>query len=850
MQKPQSPAPAVAPIPEKPLEYLLVDLTVGKRRLDTVVTALEDSKGIRFVPLRKISAVLGFRLEVNLVQHRAVGFLRSPKERLDINVPAGRAIHNGRATSFNPSVCFSQDDDLYVKADLFAALTGLTLHWKLDKLELDVSSETPLSLPDRKAKAVMTASRSHDMAAFRSLPLVTSPHRLWSPPSVDVFLSSTAGTGVEASQGNTTPALEGSGDLLYMDSKFRLTTDLEGRPWGLFSLGRSSADSDLLGAMRATAFELGDFVFPSLPLFSRGRAGYGFSVTNEQLDRTANSSDQLTGKAPPLSTIEVYRDGTMVAAAQVDAAGDYRVSDLRLDPGPNELTIVSVGEDGSVQQENRTVYGGASESRTKRPTYRFALGKQGSTLFGSKSFGRSGLEGPEVYGEVKSHLSPNTWMRLSASDVASGKYFGLGLTTWQGSTFFRFQAMSSSIAGQAASLSATKKFGPVSATLEHVRTSAGYEDPFADDISQGVTSATKLRLDGIVPSRAGPLSFGLSLDRLVGDTQSTDLKARISGGYGRYYLTNSFAFRLGSSGSGGSGLIQVRKTMASSFARLELGYGVGGNRPFQLARLSMDQKYSTDYRVRFGIEHDASRPHPTALLGGLYKNFGPMSVGLNLSLSGGGIRAGLSLSTAVATGSSGRARLRRSGSGLSAAIKARVFLDKNQSGSFDEGDVLLPGIGVRALGRANGDLTDTDGVCALGRLVPDQEVLVSLNEDTFEDPGWLSPRPYIRVLPRRGAAVQVDFPVLESSEVEGTVESSQLEAGTQVALVDASGKLTATSLVDADGTFVFSRVLPGTYQLRVTSPSGDELLTHELEVKAGEVVKGLLLKPLIDAAFA
>lgn len=290
--------------------------------------------------------------------------------------------------------------------------------------------------------------------------------------------------------------------------------------------------------------------------------------------------------------------------------------------------------------------------------------------------------------------------------------------------------------------------------------------------------------------------------------------------------------------------------MASSFARLEVGYGVGGNRPFQLARLSMDQKHSADYRIRFGIEHDVSRPHPTALLGGLYKSIGPMSVGLNLSLSGGGMRAGLSLSTAVVTGSSGRAGLRRSGSGLSAVIKARVFLDRNQSGSYDEGDVLLPGIGVRALGRANGDLTDTNGVCALGRLVPDQEVYVNLNEDTFEDPGWVSPQPSVRVLPRRGTAVQVDFPVLESTEVEGTFETSQLEAGTEVHLVDASGKLTATSQVDANGVFVFSRVLPGNYQLRVTSPSGDELLTRELEIKAGEAVKGLRLKPPIDAAFA
>src|SRR5258708_2208097 len=80
---------ASSKVNEEPLELLVIDLMYRHTRLDSEVSAFQDSQGRLFLPLRHLSIDLGFRLQIDPSRRSANGFLCSPSDRFELDGRGG-----------------------------------------------------------------------------------------------------------------------------------------------------------------------------------------------------------------------------------------------------------------------------------------------------------------------------------------------------------------------------------------------------------------------------------------------------------------------------------------------------------------------------------------------------------------------------------------------------------------------------------------------------------------------------------------------------------------------------------------------------------------------------------------
>lgn len=157
----------------------------------------------------------------------------------------------------------------------------------------------------------------------------------------------------------------------------------------------------------------------------------------------------------------------------------------------------------------------------------------------------------------------------------------------------------------------------------------------------------------------------------------------------------------------------------------------------------------------------------------------------------------------------------------SGAASVKVFVDRNRNGIMDDGDEPVAGAGFMVIGVLQAQRTGADGVAWLGRLPPNQHADIGIDASTLEDPQWLAQRKGVRIVPRAGKVSDVEFAVVVSGEIDGTVYSlaggvKRATGEVDIELVDAGGKLAAATSTTADGYFVLTGVVPGSYRLRVS----------------------------------
>lgn len=155
------------------------------------------------------------------------------------------------------------------------------------------------------------------------------------------------------------------------------------------------------------------------------------------------------------------------------------------------------------------------------------------------------------------------------------------------------------------------------------------------------------------------------------------------------------------------------------------------------------------------------------------------------------------------------------------AITARVFLDRNLNGRFDEGDEAIQDAGFTVNGSGRLRLrTDERGEALLARLQPMAFADIALDVSTLEDAQWQPTTLGVRVLPRPGIVQSVEFPVVFTSEIDGSVyllQDGHLRGigNARVQLVDLEGKFVDETKTSSDGYYVLPHIRPGRYQLRL-----------------------------------
>lgn len=150
-----------------------------------------------------------------------------------------------------------------------------------------------------------------------------------------------------------------------------------------------------------------------------------------------------------------------------------------------------------------------------------------------------------------------------------------------------------------------------------------------------------------------------------------------------------------------------------------------------------------------------------------------------------------------------------------------VFLDNNEDGLFNEGDEPIENVGFTVNNGYQQVRTNESGIAFITGLLEYAPVNLAIAMPTLEDPLWSPALEGMRIIPRPGQAMQLDFPIFTSGEIDGTVylstKGKTVPAGrVTVEVVDERGRVVKTTTTEYDGFYVISKIPLGKYRVRVS----------------------------------
>jgi hypothetical protein len=255
----------------------------------------------------------------------------------------------------------------------------------------------------------------------------------------------------------------------------------------------------------------------------------------------------------------------------------------------------------------------------------------------------------------------------------------------------------------------------------------------------------------------------------------------------------------------------------------QMDYSLTQSKGLKSLALALDRSLNDGYRVTGGVIRDQVN-QISLISAGLSKNLGSFAWAMSGSLSDKGEKA-IAVQVSMAMG-----RDPRSGKWFtdalpmasSGALAARAFVDRNLNGVWDSGEELVAGTGFLIdRGGRYPQLTNEKGEALISRLTAGRYTEISLDPALLEDPQWKVAGTGVRILPRPGFVQSLDFPVVATSDVDGTAylisRSGRRGIGdVLIELVSATGEVVGTVRSSSDGFYTLPQVMPGRYELRVS----------------------------------
>jgi hypothetical protein len=271
-----------------------------------------------------------------------------------------------------------------------------------------------------------------------------------------------------------------------------------------------------------------------------------------------------------------------------------------------------------------------------------------------------------------------------------------------------------------------------------------------------------------------------------------------------------------------SGALQLSRRVGDMGLSAQLGYSLQPDSKLDTVVLSTDKRLDEAYLLNLGLVRTVSSGE-TLYTAGLNKSLGSYGMGVSMSYSTSGEYA-IGLQLFIAMGREprqGKWRFSALPKADSGAASARVFLDSNANGVMDPGEEPIENAALTINGSRAPVRTDADGVAWLDRLPNRQHVDIAVDTQTLEDPYWLPQRKGVRLVPRPGRAAELDFPIILTSEIDGTVylidKTGKRGIGDVIIeVLDINRKLVSTIKTSSDGYYIVPAVPQGRFYLRVS----------------------------------
>ena len=797
---------------------VLFEIRIGQYVLTDSLNAFQFGPKI-FLPLGEMSSLMTIAIRAYPEEGAGRGFVRGESTPFSLNTVNRTVTIGDKTSSFDAADILRQDDDIYVESKLLATWLLVDFEVNLNSLTVQLAPREPLPLQARLAReSKLGGLEGRTRPEELDYPRRDNPYRFIATPAIDqtISLGAQRGNGVHTNNASYTTYLRG--DLAGLQaSAFLSDSNQSNARQHRFTVGRSDPQGELLGPLRARSFALGNVSVPGFANISRSSDfGNGFSFGNVPLDRSTRFASQtLQGDLPPGWDVELYLNNALLGYQQSRGDGRYSFNDLALVYGANDFRLVFHGPQGQVRVERKNYL--LDETLNEPGSFYYNLASNRDTA------GLQRVAGSAELGLSKFLTGTLGVVNLEGLNRIRQNYTSVGLHGFAGSALLTGNLTQQANGGSLSDLSARTRLGGISVGWNHLQLKDFTSELFPVS-TDPVRTRDRLRFDGLLsPGPIGDFPFTLEFqqDRLQSGAKVLDVRALLSASVGAATVSNLIHVSRNQGVGAVDGAFQVSGNVGRFRVGAQAGYLIQPKAQLSALAVSADHALAAGYLLNISSGY-TFQDSVFRLTSSLNKSFGGYAVALTAGVtSRREFTVGVQIFTSVARDPRRSQWMLDAVPGAeSGAISARVFVDRNGNGVMDEGEEPVRNVGFLVNSSNHPVRTDASGIAYVGHLLGNRNTDVSVNSATVEDPQLVSSLRGVRVTPRPSNVSQIDFPLVLTGEIDGTVYlvSSGRKRGVGnvlIELVDSSGKVVAQTRSGSDGFYVLVEVQPGSYSLRI-----------------------------------
>ena len=782
-----------------------------------------------YLSMRDILNVLDFPIEYDAQTQNFEGWFVRENKKFFLDKAAGIVRSDGQEYAIGSNILV-KDDDLYFPYSSYESWFGLELKPDIGLQSVKLDAQPPLPVMERIARRNYKSRRDYSRKPA-TLPRGDDDYELIGVPLVDVYTRSSyrnpEGGDIQRRQDVN---VRTSGEFAYGTLNTNINADNENQVTSArVSYLRESAYPELLGPLEARRFELGDVQPTRVPITGSAPPETGVRITNlDPLVRQTLPSTQVSGYILPNWDVELYRDNALLAFQETDENGYYSFDNVRLFSDRNSFRVVAYGPQGEVREENVSIpYDPTREARGES-IYDVSLSFQNREFYRKFESEDEDRNSPHFVGFFETPLTDSTALRFGGryrqEDGENKAYASTGVSTSIGQTLLNADFATDEEGELASDFVVTRQFGQ-----HNFRSDLGLK---TDEYSPGGgdrnvrTLSNRYTLTGPFPlaigvnprylATANYSQFANDEDSLTANLNFNTTYKRL--GFNQSLLLNDFSAN--PEGTNVSSNSSITGSFGRNTFRGRMNYELTPEREldslFASWRRRITPELETQLEVGRTLETDI-----TSLSGQL--NWRPDQVTITPRFrydSEGNAEATLTTRFGV-TKNPGGIEFTGDLVAGTGSINAFVYLDANGNKVFDEGDEPIEDAKVVTPQNAGGSVTDENGYAFISQMRPNIITDVFVETGTLKDPYWIPATQGVSIMPRTGTNVQVELPVHNSGEIDGTVYARSADGSTKplrnvsLVLQNEDGVVEQTSQTASDGFYLFSLVPPGRYALSI-----------------------------------
>lgn len=807
------------------------------------------------LPLSGVARALDFQLHVDADRGVANGWFLSEERTFALDVSRQTVAVAGKSLPWDAGAVAVGEGDIFVDSKTLS-------QWFPVDFAVSTGEMTVTLTPREKLPIQAQYERERKRSALAGLgdePLKNEANAAsydwFSPPVADVALTS----GIDSANGGDAAlslrhSIVAEGDVGRMGAKLFVAGD-EDDPLdnARFKLERLDHLAGLLGPMHASQVAVGDVSPVALPILGSRSSERGMAVSNGDVRRSRDFDvTRFEGNMQPGWDVELYQNGNLIESVQVGTDGRYLFENVPVYFGGNDFQLLAHGPQGQRRMiESKSVNVGSGMLKRGKLEYSLSATQQKQSLLGVDATDPKDGKGARLTSKFAYGLTDQLSATVGAStaeiDGVRHDYLQTGLGGSLSSLYGEANAIEDSAGGSGYSVQGQMALGPVSLRAKHELFSDFIDEAVPERIldersSVGVTG----RLQDVFA--LPPLSWTLSRENTVYEDASLErATARLSGQVKRLHLSNALHWNDGDLASVSAAPVDGEFMASGSVGRgrltAGLQYDLGDDATFTQYNLSGSWPIMQGVTGGGDLTHDVDADKGTTVRANLALDNGKYILSPSLAYNserGFGAFLGITFSFGQdpMSGDLAMKSEKRSGSGAATAL---VYHDVNNNQVFDEQDEPLPEVSVRAVQARQKATTGSDGTAQFTRLTAFEPTDVEIDPDSLEDPMWQPSGSGAAVMPRSGKVQTLQLPVVTTGEIDGAVFLQRAGnvreplSNVRLEIVDAKGASTRATTSEHDGFYLFEKVPPGTYTVRV---GGKDPRLAGVEFKSQEVVIG------------